>query len=182
MNIAGAVDDVMRTDLAVLAPGLSDADLISSRPPGREAASSSSTQMSLSALVEAIVQLPAIELSPELQCLARAVYFEARGEPLEGQLAVAQVIRNRTQSDAWPRQICGVVYQPNQFSFTKDRHSDTPSNESLWRIAQAISLIAATDNWSEVVQNATHFHAARVAPRWGKLRKVSTIGNHIFYR
>lgn len=185
MNVVGTIDDVMRTDLTVLAQPLSDSDLISNpadsavkQEPARKAAA----PMSLQALVTAITDLPAIELSPELRCLATAVYFESRGEPLEGQLAVAQVIRNRTVAGDWPHKICGVVYQPKQFSFTSDSHPDQPSRQSLWRIAQAIALIAATDNWADLVQNATHFHATRVSPRWANLRKVSTIGNHVFYQ
>jgi N-acetylmuramoyl-L-alanine amidase len=187
MNI-GTLDDVTRTDLMVLAPTLGDEDVISTpgarggmvapggQPDGRP------SEMSLRELVNAIVSLPAIDLSPEVRCLAVAVYFEARGEPLEGQLAVAQVIRNRTQNPSWPREVCDVVYQPKQFSFTSDRHSDKPMRESLWRTAQAIAIIAATDNWSDVVKDATHFHATRVSPGWSNLRRVSVIGNHIFYR
>lgn len=137
---------------------------------------------SLAALVADITALPRIDLSNELRCLATAVYFESKGEPLEGQLAVAQVILNRVESGRWAPSICGVINQPRQFSFIRDGRSDEPRRAAQWRTAQAIALIAATDNWRPVVGDATHFHATRVAPGWRNLRRVSVIGNHVFYR
>lgn len=139
-------------------------------------------ETSLSSLVAAIADLPSVELSKDMRCLASAVYFESKGEPLEGQLAVAQVIMNRVASGRFADDICGVVYQPGQFSFTWDGRSDEPSDSPAWRTAQAVAVIAATDNWREVVPDATHFHATRVSPGWHNLRKISRVGNHIFYR
>lgn len=139
-------------------------------------------ETSLRSLVSAIADLPSVEMSKDLRCLATAVYFESKGEPLEGQLAVAQVIMNRVSSGRFANDICGVVYQPGQFSFTWDRHPDTPRDSVAWRTAQAVAVIAATDNWREVAPEATHFHAARVSPGWHNLRKISRVGNHIFYR
>ncbi|MGL4543270.1 MAG: cell wall hydrolase [Polymorphobacter sp.] len=122
----------------------------------------------------------AVEMNDEMKCLATAVYFEARGEPLEGQLAVAQVIRNRVESGRYASSVCGVVYQPGQFTFARNRAPAATSQD--WKVAQAIALIAMTDGYREVAPDALSFHAVRVSPNWGGKRKVSQIGNHIFYR
>jgi len=114
----------------------------------------------------------------ERDCLARAVYFESRGEPLEGQLAVAQVILNRVASGRYSDSVCGVINQPGQFSFNLTK-APKPSRD--WRTAEAIATIAQGDNWKPVAPRATAFHATRVSASWG-MRKVSTIGNHVFYR
>ncbi len=137
---------------------------------------------SLDELVEKIADLPSVELDDEMRCLATAVYFESKGEPLEGQLAVAQVILNRRDSNRFANSLCGVVYQRGQFSFTWDGRPDTPSNSSMWKTVQAIAMIAAADDWREIVPDATHFHATRVRPGWHKLERVSSVGNHVFYR
>ncbi len=115
----------------------------------------------------------------ELTCLATAVYFEARGEPVEGQLAVAQTILNRVESGRFASSICGVINQPHQFSFDRAR---APRPGSDWQRAQAIARIAAEDMWRDVVPRAIAFHAVRVSPKWAGKTRVATIGNHIFYR
>ena len=137
---------------------------------------------SLRELVTAITALPSIDLDDEMRCLATAVYYESKGEPIDGQLAVAQVILNRVQSGRFASNVCGVVYQRGQFSFTWDKRPDRPSNSMMWRTAQAVAVIAATDNWRQVVPDATHFHATRVAPGWSGLQRVAAVGNHVFYR
>jgi hypothetical protein len=115
----------------------------------------------------------------ELHCLATAVYFEARGEPLEGQLAVAQAIINRTETGRYASSICGVINQPGQFSFSRSR---APASGNDWRTAQAIAQIATDDMWREVAPHAISFHAARLSPGWRDKVRVAQIGNHIFYR
>jgi spore germination cell wall hydrolase CwlJ-like protein len=137
---------------------------------------------SLRELVTKISDLPSIDLDEEMRCLATAVYYESKGEPLEGQLAVAQVILNRRDSGRFASSLCGVVYQRGQFSFTWDGRPDRPADSAMWRTAQAIAVIAATDDWREIVPDATHFHARRVSPGWSRLQRVSAVGNHIFYR
>lgn len=137
---------------------------------------------SLRELVTKIGDLPSIDLDEEMRCLATAVYYEAKGEPLEGQLAVAQVIVNRRDSGRFASSLCGVVYQRGQFSFTWDGRPDRPADSDMWRTAQAIAVIAATDDWREIVPDATHFHARRVSPGWSRLQRVSAVGNHVFYR
>lgn len=137
---------------------------------------------SLRELVQKIGELPSVELDEEMRCLAVAVYYESKGEPLEGQLAVAQVILNRRDSGRFASSLCGVVYQRGQFSFTWDGRPDSPSNSEMWKTAQAVAMIAAADDWREIAPDATHFHATRVRPGWSKLQRVSSVGNHVFYR
>jgi spore germination cell wall hydrolase CwlJ-like protein len=119
----------------------------------------------------------------EQDCLASAVYFEARGETLEGQLAVAEVVMNRAASGHYPPTICSVVTQPAQFSFVRrgkfppiDRTSD------CWHKAQAIADIARKRLAQQVAPNVLWYHANYVAPNWGRrLTRVAQIGSHIFY-
>jgi N-acetylmuramoyl-L-alanine amidase len=120
--------------------------------------------------------------SREEECLAGAVYFESRSEPLEGQLAVAQVILNRASSGRFPASLCGVVFQPSQFSFV--RGSGMPPiarNSQDWREAVAVARIARDGAWNSRAEKALFFHASRVSPGW-HLARVAAIGNHVFYR
>lgn len=137
---------------------------------------------SLRELVNAMPQHA--QMSEELRCLASAVYFEARGEPLSGQLAVAQVIINRSEDRRFPSSYCGVVHQPSQFSFVKGgRMPSVRKASTAWRNAQAIAHIAHRGMWDSQVGEALYFHAKYVKPSWSN-RKVSTatIDTHIFYR
>ncbi len=115
----------------------------------------------------------------QLACLASAVYFESRGEPLEGQLAVAQAILNRVDSGRYAASICAVIRQPGQFTFN---HSRAPQAGEDWRTAQAIAVIAANDLWKDMAPHAMSFHASYVAPGWHGKTRVTQIGRHIFYR
>ena len=124
----------------------------------------------------------------EKACLARAIYFEARGESFEGQVAVAQVVLNRARSRKWPSTLCRVVYQgiergeKCQFSFACMRHTE-PSGD-LWDEAQAIAEQAVTGHaWLREAVEATYYHATSVAPVWRVgLVATGTIGSHVFYR
>lgn len=118
----------------------------------------------------------------ETECLARAVYYESKGEPLSGQLTVADVIVNRSESGRFPSSICGVVRQAGQFSFVRRGVIPTPPEGSRdWRIAVAISRIAMEDLADGSAPRALFFHARHVNPRW-RLTRVATVGNHVFYR
>ena len=118
----------------------------------------------------------------ETDCLARAVYYEAKGEPLTGQLTVAEVIINRARSGRFPSTLCGVVRQRGQFSFVRGGHIPAPPSASRdWRIAVAIARIAREDLADGAAPRALFFHARRVNPRW-RLTRVATVGNHVFYR
>jgi spore germination cell wall hydrolase CwlJ-like protein len=115
-------------------------------------------------------------------CLATTVYYESKGEPLSGQLAVAQTIMNRTTSGRFPASVCGVVRQPGQFSFLHHGDMPTPPRESgAWKRAVAIATIARDGLWKQVAPAALFFHARRVSPGWSKV-KVASLGNHIFFR
>jgi N-acetylmuramoyl-L-alanine amidase len=117
----------------------------------------------------------------ELSCLAGAVYFEAKGEPLSGQLAVANVIINRTNSGRFPSTICGVVKQPGQFSFIRGGAIPAIRSAAQYRTAMAIAQVAMDKEWDNPTPGALYFHARRVSPGWGRPR-VATIGNHVFFR
>ncbi len=124
------------------------------------------------------------ELNREMMCLAQAVYFESRGEPLDGQLAVARVIINRAESDTFPDDYCSVVTQRSQFSFVRGGRIPTPNQSSVaWDRAVAIARIAHRDLWHSPAQDALYFHATHVRPRWaGRMTTRATINRHIFYR
>lgn len=131
---------------------------------------------------------------PEEQriCLAKNIYFEARDQSLEGQVAIAQVTLNRVNSDSFPDTICEVVYQGTltgdpprrhrcQFSWYCDGKSDTPRDNRAW----AIALDVADAVWAGVYTstvNATYYHANYVRPKWSNAMAIEhTIGEHVFY-
>ncbi|WP_421724485.1 cell wall hydrolase [Bauldia sp.] len=136
--------------------------------------------------------LPAAARSAsELKCLATAIYFEARGEPEEGQIAVAQVVLNRLKNPTYPNTVCGVVYQNKhrrnrcQFSFACDGRRDRITDSRSWGVAEELAKKAVeqqADTFLEEVGSSTHYHATYVRPRWARRMKQSDkIGRHIFY-
>jgi spore germination cell wall hydrolase CwlJ-like protein len=121
-------------------------------------------------------------LERELHCLAGAVYFEAKGESLYGQLAVARVVIARKDSPRFPNSICGVVYQKSQFSFVRGgRMPRIQTGSAHWRNAVAIAKIAQANGWVSKAEGALFFHARYVNPGW-RLDRMTAIDNHIFYR
>ena len=125
-------------------------------------------------------------LDEEANCMAVAVYHEARGESLEGQLAVARVIMNRAASGKYPTTWCGVVKQPWQFSFVNPRSGHMPGVDEAsasWSKALGITRLAMANAVPSVPTDCLWYHADYVAPSWGRrLTRVSQIGAHIFYR
>jgi spore germination cell wall hydrolase CwlJ-like protein len=121
--------------------------------------------------------------SRDLECLAVGVYFESKSEPLAGQLAVGQVIANRANSGGrFPSSYCGVLFQRGQFSFVRGGHWPKVNRSSQqWQNAVAIAKIVDRDLKDSTAENALFFHAKRVSPGW-RLKRVASIGNHIFYR
>ena len=125
----------------------------------------------------------------ERRCLATAIYFEARGEPIRGQIAVGQVIMNRVRSPQFPQTICGVVYQGQmhpgcQFSFTCDGKSDAPRPDEHWALAQKLARqITSGQVWLPEIGYSTYYHADYVKPGWvSAMNKIDSIGRHIFYK
>ena len=124
------------------------------------------------------------QLDEQTNCLATAVYFEARGESVEGQLAVARVVMNRAASGRYPSDWCSVVKQPAQFSFV--RHGEFPyadTSSYAWQRAEAVAKLAVANVVPSVDTDVLWYHANYVAPSWGRrLAMVQKIGAHIFYR
>jgi N-acetylmuramoyl-L-alanine amidase len=121
--------------------------------------------------------------TPELDCLATGIYFESKGEPLAGQLAVGRVIANRAASGGrFPGTYCGVLFQRGQFSFVHGHALPGVAHSNRqWQTAVAIAKIVDQHLQQSTVGNALFFHARYVSPGWG-LKRVASIGNHIFYR
>ena len=125
-------------------------------------------------------------LDEQANCLATAVYFEARGESVEGQLAVARVVMNRAGSDKYPPDWCSVVKQPWQFSFVNPRTGQYPAvdtGSAAWARAQGVARLAIANVVPSLEPDVLWYHANYVAPSWGRrLNMVERIGAHIFYR
>ncbi len=121
-------------------------------------------------------------LDRQLRCLAGAIYFEARGESLDGQLAVGRVVVDRANSGRFPNSYCGVVFQRSQFSFVRGQAMPSvQESTAAWQRAVAIARIAHEDSWQSPAKGALFFHAAYVSPGWHKQR-LARVDNHIFYR
>jgi spore germination cell wall hydrolase CwlJ-like protein len=124
------------------------------------------------------------------KCLAEGIYFESRGEPVRGQIAVAQVILNRAFSGHYPTNVCGVVYQNShrylacQFTFACDRHPDVVRDQRAWARAKAVAAGTLDGKlWLPEVGKATHYHAYWVRPWWVRtMTRLHKIGVHTFYR
>ena len=144
-------------------------------------------------LAPAFMRVPRLrgaDLARELRCLALNIYWEARSEPGNSQLAVAMVTLNRVASDEFPDTICGVVRQGGykrakrcQFSWYCDGKSDDPGNAKAWRHAKAIAYKAAFHATYDPTRGALWYHADYVKPRWARsLRRTVRIGRHLYYR
>lgn len=126
----------------------------------------------------------------ENRCLATAIYFEARSEPIKGQIAVAQVIMNRVRSGFYADTVCGVVYEGAhkrnacQFSFACDGLADKPKDRKRWKIAQKLAGdVTEGKVWLSDIGHASHYHATYVSPKWRRaMKRITRIGAHIFYR
>ena len=124
------------------------------------------------------------------KCLAEAVYFEARGEAVRGQIAVAQVVLNRAFSGKYPETVCGVVYQNKhrhlacQFTFACDNNKDVIREPDMWERAQKIAKAMLDGQlWLPEVDKSTHYHAYWVRPSWvNEMKKMYKTGVHTFYR
>jgi N-acetylmuramoyl-L-alanine amidase len=127
-----------------------------------------------------------------LECLARNIYYEARGEPAAGQLAVGEVTMNRVRSGIYPSTVCEVVYQKNwdplrrrwigAFSWTEFDRVPVPRGHE-WERAWVAAETVYYGRHAETLQGATLYHAARIRPSWARNRQpVARVGRHVFYR
>lgn len=131
----------------------------------------------------------ALDSSRELECMTQAVYFEARGETPAGQAAVAQVVLNRVRHPAFPKSVCGVVFQGAgtrigcQFSFACDGSMRRGKESAAWNRAQRVASRALSGVVMASVGDATHFHTVNVAPNWGpRMIRTAAVGLHVFYK
>lgn len=134
-------------------------------------------------------QLPAANGGPQWQCLAEAIYFEARGESLRGQFAVAEVILNRVESARYPDTVCGVVRQGAdrrsgcQFSYVCDGKPEVITDQASWDRAGKIARLMLDNEDRPLTEGATHFHTTAVRPVWSRIyEQTARIGAHLFYR
>lgn len=128
----------------------------------------------------------------DLQCLAENIYFEARGEPLKGQYAVAEVTLNRTRAQYFPHTICGVVHEKRWDSSRKRFVADfswtqfgtlSPDDGPAWQRAMDVANSVYDDANDPIVPGALFYHSTTIRPGWARTRKaIATIGNHVFYR
>jgi N-acetylmuramoyl-L-alanine amidase len=117
----------------------------------------------------------------DIECLARNIYHEARGEPIKGQIAVAQVTVNRVESGEFQSSICKAVYANRQFSWTLDKTKKIKDRKA-WEASVVIATAVLTKSVHLPDFRALYFHTKQVKPRWNRTKRVvATIGNHIFY-
>ncbi len=137
----------------------------------------------------ALDAMPHADGDAEWQCLATAIYFESRGEPLAGQIAVAEVVLNRRDARNYPNSICGVTNQGAgsgrgcQFSYACDGRSDVMQSAVPRERAGKLARMLIDGRPRTVTDGATHFHATYVRPDWSRrFTRTAAIGNHVFYR
>jgi len=118
-----------------------------------------------------------------LTCLAVAIFFEARGEPVDGQKAVTEVILNRVEDKRYPDSVCEVVFEPYAFSFTHDGKPDSlPEKDPLGEAQTALTVAQEALDGVTLGITSTHYHTVSVDPSWNKHFDLDgTIGDHIFY-
>lgn len=191
----------LSTRLALVEEGV-QATVLSSRTSFRDEIMSLANENSSEArhLIDLKLVSPLISFRPQHlhfsdqkasqhQCLAEAIYYEARSEPIAGQLAVSDVILNRVRDWRYPDTICNVVYQGSeretgcQFSFTCDGSMDKAPKGKYWATSQAVASNVMLGLNKPVVGSATHYHTHAVSPIWApSLVKTRVVGAHIFYR
>ena len=136
-----------------------------------------------------LASLPVPKSSKQMSCLAEALYFEARGEPIKGQLAVGEVVLNRVEDPRYPDSICKVVNQGTgrrfacQFTYTCDGKLETVFERDAYAISLKISKILLTTHDRKLTEGSTHYHSNYVNPKWSKnFERITKFGRHIFYR
>lgn len=131
----------------------------------------------------ALDAMPPATGDAEWQCLAQAIYFESRGEPIEGQVAVAEVVLNRRDAREFPRTVCGVTNQGCQFSYTCDGHSDVMKSTVAKARSEKLAALMLAGRERTLTDGALYFHTRSVRPDWSRrFTRTTTIGHHMFYR
>ncbi|MFP4274971.1 MAG: cell wall hydrolase [Paracoccaceae bacterium] len=138
---------------------------------------------------EWLARQPAIEGGAEWRCLSEALYFEARGESVRGQFAVAEVILNRVDHADFPDTVCGVINQGTgqryacQFTYTCDGYEEVIAEPSAWKRVGKVARAMLAGAPRMLTQGATHYHTKQVSPRWARIYpRTATIGFHHFYK
>jgi spore germination cell wall hydrolase CwlJ-like protein len=168
-------------------PQLSDTQTVQDQAPNQDSDAATAPVAEVKPagdLASMVAQLRGPEAgSRELECLATGIYFESKSEPLAGQLAVGKVIANRANSGGrFPSSYCGVLFQRGQFSFVHGHSLPSVAHSNRqWQTAVAIAKIVDQGLKESSVGNALFFHARYVSPGWG-LKRIASIGNHVFYR
>jgi len=138
---------------------------------------------------EFLAKLPVATGDAQWRCLSEALYFEARGESVMGQFAVAEVILNRVDSVRFPGSVCRVIHQGTgkllqcQFTYTCDGRSEKISETAIWQQVGKVARLMLDGKPRDLTGNATHYHTKSVNPRWSRdFSRTATIGAHYFYR
>ncbi|WP_123792342.1 cell wall hydrolase [Pacificibacter maritimus] len=136
-----------------------------------------------------LAELPQATGGEALECLTEALYFEARGESVKGQFAVAEVIMNRVSSAKFPNSVCGVIQQGTgkkyqcQFTYTCDGRAEVIHEKSAWNRLSKIARLMLDGAPRRLTEGATHYHTTAVNPRWARIfPRTASIGVHRFYR
>ena len=134
-----------------------------------------------------LAQQPSPKGDESWECLAEAVYFEARGESIKGQFAVAEVVLNRVDSGKFAKSVCGVVKQRGggscQFSYVCDGYADRMRDPQAREVAQRIAYVMLNGAPRTLTAGATYFHTHSVKPGWSRrFERTAAIGDHLFYR
>lgn len=185
---AAAAADAIVVASRDIDPGTT-ADLLAGRRSGAAAPAAAAAGGPARLDLATLDAMPRPSSGAELQCLAQAIYFESRGEPLEGQIAVAEVVLNRVGSPAFPGTVCGVTRQGAgsgrgcQFSYVCDGNSDTMKSAVSRDRSEKLAALMLAGRPRTVTDGATYFHTRAIRPSWSrKFAPTATIGHHIFYR
>ena len=185
-DLSGVLDQLMAVEQASLS-GVTERRLRLIASPYRDRTPNADDPRPMSAA--ALDALPEATGDADWHCLTEALYFEARGEPVEGQYAVAEVILNRVDHPAYPATVCGVVGQGSaqapacQFSYACDGIPEVITDPAAWHRLGLIARVMLDGAPRDLTEGATHFHAGWVNPDWARLYpRTAEIGIHHFYR
>jgi spore germination cell wall hydrolase CwlJ-like protein len=170
------------TPATLFVPTIAPDTQVTTPAVAQDGAASPAETAGFDSLDAAIAAQADVDANEATRCLAAAIYFESKGEPVDGQLAVAEVIINRAKSGRFPDDVCSVVKQRGQFSFVRGGAiPDIDDARTSYRTALAVAKVALANAWQSSAPKALYFHARR-EPMAGRVVRVASIGNHVFYR